>query len=37
VTLAVIFLKEKLNWQVVAGAALMAGGAVVIALSEPSK
>ncbi|AMJ68252.1 hypothetical protein AXW84_17050 [Hymenobacter sp. PAMC 26628] len=37
VTLAAVFLKEKLNWQVVAGAALMAGGAVVIALSEPSK
>ncbi|OGX91523.1 EamA family transporter [Hymenobacter coccineus] len=37
ITLAFIFLKEKLNWQIVAGAVLMAGGAVLIALSEPAK
>lgn len=37
VTLAAIFLKEKLTWQVVSGAALMASGAILIALSAPSK
>lgn len=36
VTLAAIFLKEKLTWQVVLGAALMAGGALLIALAKPS-
>ncbi|KAA9353877.1 MULTISPECIES: EamA family transporter [Larkinella] len=34
IILAVIFLKEKINWQVIAGAVLMAGGAVLIALSK---
>lgn len=34
---AALFLKEKLNWQVVVGAALMAAGAVLIAISTPSK
>lgn len=33
---AVIFLKEKLNWQLVFGAVLMTAGAVVIALSSNS-
>lgn len=37
VVLAAVFLKEKLTWQVAAGAALMASGAVVIALSGPGK
>ncbi|RTQ47847.1 EamA family transporter [Hymenobacter gummosus] len=36
VILAAIFLKEKLNWQLVLGAALMLGGAVLIALSQKS-
>ncbi|HEX8326139.1 MAG TPA: EamA family transporter [Hymenobacter sp.] len=36
VTLAAIFLKEKLSWQVVAGAVLMAGGAILIATAKPS-
>ncbi len=35
VTLAAIFLKEKLSWPVVVGALLMVSGAVFIALSEP--
>jgi bacterial/archaeal transporter family protein len=34
IILAVVFLKDKLNWQLVLGAALMLGGAVLIALSE---
>ncbi|MCC3160803.1 EamA family transporter [Hymenobacter sp. 15J16-1T3B] len=34
VILAVVFLKEKLNWQLVLGALLMVGGAVLIALSQ---
>ncbi len=33
IVLAVIFLKEKVSWQLIAGAALMAAGAVLIALS----
>ena len=37
VVLAAVFLKEKITWQVAAGAALMASGAVVIALSGPGK
>ena len=37
IVLATVFLKKKLNWQVAAGAALVVGGAVVIALSEPSE
>ncbi|MDB5233519.1 MAG: hypothetical protein JWR44_512 [Hymenobacter sp.] len=37
VTLAAIFLKEKLTWQVMAGAALMASGALVIALAKPAE
>jgi len=34
ILLAVVFLKEKVNWQVLIGAALMAIGAVVIAMSR---
>lgn len=37
VTLAAIFLKEKLTWQIISGAVLMACGAIIIALSAPSK
>ncbi|RAK62901.1 EamA family transporter [Hymenobacter edaphi] len=36
VILAVLFLKEKVNWQLVVGAVLMAGGAALIALSQKS-
>jgi bacterial/archaeal transporter family protein len=31
---AVLFLKEKINWQVIVGALLMIGGAVLIALAK---
>ncbi|OON68479.1 EamA family transporter [Hymenobacter sp. CRA2] len=34
VILAVVFLKEKLNWQLVVGAVLMVAGAVFIAWSQ---
>ena len=34
IVLAVIFLKEKVNWQVILGASLMAIGAVLIAISR---
>ena len=34
VILAIVFLKEKLNWQVVIGAVLMAVGAIVIAIAK---
>lgn len=34
VVLAVVFLKEKLNWQVVVGIILMVGGGVLIGLSR---
>ncbi len=34
VVLAAVFLKEKLTWQVAAGAALMTGGAIVIGLAK---
>ena len=36
IVLAVIFLKEKLNWQVIVGAILMVGGAVLIGMSGES-
>jgi transporter family protein len=36
VALAVIFLKEKLTWQLLLGVALMAGGALVIAFAKPA-
>lgn len=32
--LAAVFLKEKLSWQIIAGAGLMLGGAVLIAFSR---
>ncbi|GAB4017372.1 EamA family transporter [Spirosoma koreense] len=31
---AIVFLKEKVNWQVIVGAALMAVGAVIIAIAR---
>ncbi len=34
VIMAAIFLKEKLNWQVITGAVLMAAGAVLIAVAR---
>ena len=37
VTLVAIFLREKLTWQVMAGAALMASGALLIALAKPAE
>lgn len=36
VALAAVFLKEKLTWQVVSGALLMAGGALLIATAKPA-
>jgi bacterial/archaeal transporter family protein len=36
ILLAVFFLKEKVTWQIVLGAALMASGAVLIAFSRES-
>ena len=37
VVLAALFLKEKLTWQIIVGAALMAGGAILIAVGEPDE
>ncbi|GAB2857251.1 EamA family transporter [Hymenobacter ruber] len=37
VTLAAVFLKEKLTWQVIAGAGLMASGALLIAFAKPAE
>ena len=37
VTLAAIFLKEKLTWQVMLGAGLMACGALLIAFAKPAE
>ncbi|GAB3542988.1 EamA family transporter [Spirosoma fluminis] len=34
ITLAVIFLKEKINWQVIVGALLMATGAILITVAR---
>jgi len=34
ITLAVFFLKEKVNWQLIVGAALMAAGAVFVVFSD---
>lgn len=34
IVLAAIFLKEKVSWQIILGAVLMVGGAIVIALSS---
>jgi len=36
VVLAIIFLKEKLNWQVIVGIILMVGGAILIGVSRES-
>jgi transporter family protein len=36
ITLAAIFLKEKLTWQILFGAGLMASGALVIAFAKPA-
>ena len=36
ILLAVVFLKEKVSWQVLLGAGLMVIGAVVIALAKPA-
>ncbi|WP_426491113.1 EamA family transporter [Hymenobacter sp. 102] len=36
ILLAIFFLKEKITWQVILGATLMAGGAVLIAFSRES-
>ena len=37
VALAALLLKRKLTWQVIVGAALMAGGAILIAMGEPDE
>ncbi|MEO5892487.1 MAG: EamA family transporter [Ferruginibacter sp.] len=34
ITFAALFLKERLTWQVVAGAALMVAGAIIIAIAK---
>lgn len=36
IVLSVIFLKEKITWQIVIGGAAMIAGAVLIALSDPA-
>ncbi|GAB3587416.1 EamA family transporter [Hymenobacter daeguensis] len=36
VSMAAFFLKEKLTWQVILGAAFMAAGALLIALAKPA-
>jgi len=37
IVLAAIFLKEKLTWQIILGALLMVGGAILIAVSSKSQ
>lgn len=37
IILSIIFLKEKITWQLLTGAAMILGGAVLIALSDSSK
>ncbi len=37
VLFAGVFLKEEINWKVIVGAALMIGGAVLIAFSKGTK
>ncbi|HLK97463.1 MAG TPA: EamA family transporter [Hymenobacter sp.] len=37
ILLAVIFLKEKVTWQVILGAVMMAGGAILIAFTRPAE
>ena len=34
IVLSIIFLKEKLTWQIVVGGAVMIGGAILIAMSD---
>lgn len=36
VILSIIFLKEKITWQLVVGVLVMIGGAILIAMSEPA-
>jgi transporter family protein len=36
IVFAVIFLKERINWQVILGAVLMAVGALIIAVATPA-
>ncbi|MES2774578.1 MAG: EamA family transporter [Bacteroidota bacterium] len=37
IALAAIFLKERITWQIIVGAVLMAGGAIIIALQSKSQ
>ena len=37
IVLSVVFLKEKLTWQIVVGGTVMLAGAILIALSDPGK
>lgn len=37
ILLSVLFLKEKITWQLIVGAILIISGAVIIAFSQPSK
>ncbi|WP_166334551.1 EamA family transporter [Sphingobacterium chungjuense] len=37
IVLSVIFLKEKITWQLIVGASVMVAGAVLIALSDPGE
>ncbi|RZM28027.1 MAG: EamA family transporter [Pedobacter sp.] len=37
ILLSIIFLKEKITWQLIVGAILILGGAVLIALSDSAK
>jgi transporter family protein len=37
IVLSIVFLKEKLTWQICVGVIIMIGGAVLISLSEPAK
>lgn len=37
ILLSVLFLKEKITWQLIVGALLIISGAVIIAFSQPSK
>jgi transporter family protein len=37
ILLSVLFLKEKVTWQLIVGAMLIIGGAVLIAFSQPGK
>ena len=37
ILLSVLFLKEKITWQLIVGALLIISGAIIIAFSQPSK